>query len=185
MDEEEKKRKLEPEATTVLEVGVVQSADAREISKIEAEAKGWVSPLGRVVPWQYRHFIEGVATAAIVKDVGADPNRIARVFHKKDEATGKDQVHVVGSPDVVKEIANGLEATKRELHTWYIGEAETVEEEREAVKPALRQLIIEIPHSILSDQDIKEIATRVAHEALEETAKALNEFKQGGENDKD
>jgi len=177
---EDKGRKLEPEAETVLEpgVGVVQGVVTKEVKNVEPET-------GQVVPWRYRHFVEGVATAAIVKDVGADPSRIARVFHKKDEGTGKNQVHIVGSPDVVKEIADGLESPKRELHTWYIGEAETVEEEREAVKPALRQLIIEIPHPILTDQEIKEIATRVAHEALEETAKALNEFKQGGEHDKD
>lgn len=143
------------------------------------------------VPWRYRHFVEGVAAEKIVAEVGADPSRMARVFHKKDEVSGKDQVHVVGSPEVVKQIANGLESPKRELHTWYIGEAETVEEEREAVKPALEGLVREIPHPILSDAEIVEIATRAVGKALQEftpedinkAAKALNEFRQGGELD--
>lgn len=178
MAEEGKEGKLSPAETTLLEEGLIQSVETREHGKVEPEG-------GKVVPWRYRHFVEGVATEKIVEEVGADPSRMARVFHKKDEGSGKDQVHVVGAPDVVKEIANGLESPKRELHTWYIGEAETVEEEREAVKPALRQLIIEIPHPILSDQEIREIATRVAHEAIEETSRALQEFKQGGEHDKD
>lgn len=143
------------------------------------------------VPWRYRHFVEGVASEKIVAEVGADPSRMARVFHKKDETSGKDQVHIVGSPEVVKEIASGLESPKRELHTWYIGEAETVEEEREAVKPALEGLMREIPHPILSDEEIVAIATRAVGKALQEftpedinkAAKALHEFRQGGESD--
>ncbi|MBA7645230.1 hypothetical protein ES703_52985 [subsurface metagenome] len=50
---------------------------------------------------------------------------------------------------MVKEIADGLESPKRELHTWYVGDAETVEEEREAVSPALAELVRSIPYAII------------------------------------
>lgn len=157
-----------------------------EVAEVRPEAEA-------VVPWRYRHFVEGVATEKIAKEAGADPTRLARVFYRKDEASGKDQVHVVGSPDVVKEIADGLEAPRRELHTWYIGEAETVEEEREAVKPALEGLVREIPRPILSNEEIMKIATRAVGKSIQEfteedigkAAKAICEFTKGGEHDKE
>ncbi len=168
---DDQERKLEPAERTVLEagVGVVEG-----VIKVEPEP-------GDIVPWRYRHFIEGVATEKIAKEAGADVSRMARVFHKKDPVTGKEQTHIVGSADVVKEIANGLEAPKRELHTWYIGEAETVEEEREAVVPALEGLMREIPRPILSDEQIAQIAERVcAGQDFDKAVEAISEFKQGG-----
>lgn len=105
---------------------------------------------GVPVPWRYRHFIEGVATETIAEKAGADPTRVARVFAKSGGEGEQDQVHIVGSPDVVKEIADGLESPKRELHTWYVGDAETTEEEREAVSPALEELVRSIPPAIIS-----------------------------------
>ncbi|MBA7669524.1 hypothetical protein ES703_77655 [subsurface metagenome] len=100
--------------------------------------------------WRYQHFIEGVATEQIAEKAGADPTRVARVFSKSGGEGEKDQVHIVGAPDVVKEIADGLESPKRELHTWYVGDAETVEEEREAVSPALEELVRSIPPAIIT-----------------------------------
>ncbi len=153
------------------------------------EGKGLVPGEERLpAPWRYRHFIEGVATEDIVKKVGADPTRVARVFYKHSEAEGgKDQVHIVGSPDVVKEVADGLESPKRELHTWYIGEAETVEEERAAVAPALEELVRSIPVPII--QNPKEFIARAfklpliapvtSEEAAKQIGEALKEFSPG------
>ncbi len=76
---------------------------------------------------------------------------MARVFFKKDVEKGRDQVHVVGRPDVVREISDGLESPQRELHTWYIGQLETVDEEREAVLPALEELVRSVPVPIIGD----------------------------------
>ncbi|MBA7664136.1 hypothetical protein ES703_72189 [subsurface metagenome] len=148
------------------------------------EGKGLVPDEERLpAPWRYRHFIEGVATEDIVKKVGADPTRVARVFYKHEAEGGKDQVHIVGSPDVVKEVADGLESPKRELHTWYIGEAETVEEERAAVAPALEELVRSIPVPII--QNPKEFIARafrlplIAPVSSEEAAKQLGEALEG------
>jgi len=142
----------------------------------------------KVAPWRYRHFIEGVATEEIAERAGADPTRVARVFYKHEE-DGADQVHIVGSADVVKEIADGMESPKRELHTWYIGEAETVEEEREAVVPALEELVRSLPYAVVgSPRELVEKALGLPLKAvaLDEAAKALEEGgfihkKEGGE----
>ncbi|MBA7669436.1 hypothetical protein ES703_77566 [subsurface metagenome] len=122
----------------------------------EVERKGErisdLAPKGALPParWRYQHFIEGVATEQIAEKAGADPTRVARVFARSGGEGEKDQVHIVGSPDVVKEIADGLESPKRELHTWYVGDAVTVEEERETVSPALEELVRSIPPAIIS-----------------------------------
>ncbi|MBA7612576.1 hypothetical protein ES703_19812 [subsurface metagenome] len=139
-------------------------------------------------PWRYRHFVEGVAAEDIARSkVGADPSRMARVFYKKDQEGGTDQVHVVGSPDVVKEVAEGLESSNRELHTWYVGEAETVEEERAAVRPALEELARSIPVPII--QNPREFlerafklplrAIRASDEGIKELEQALEGFSPG------
>lgn len=137
------------------------------------------------VPWRYRHFIEGVAAEKIAEQAGADPSRMARVFAKKGAEGGKDQVHLVGSPDVVKEVADGLESPRRELHTWYIGEAETPEEERAAVRPALEELARSIPVPIIDNpREFLEKAFRLPLKAAvttEEAAKELGQALEGFE----
>ncbi|MBA7537161.1 hypothetical protein ES705_29428 [subsurface metagenome] len=130
-------------------------------------------------PWRYRHFIEGVAAEDIAKKAGADPSRMARVFYKKDQEGGTDQVHVVGSPDVVKEVAGGLESPHRELHTWYVGEAETVEEERAAVSPALEELARSIPVAIIqSPRAFLERAFKLPLRAIQAGEEGIKELEQ-------
>ncbi len=154
------------------------------------EQKGLVPEEERKpVPWRYRHFIEGVAAEDIARKAGADPSRMARIFAKRETESGKDQVHIVGSPDIVKEVADGLESPKRELHTWYVGEAETVEEERAAVTPALEELVRSIPVPII--QNPREFIERAfalplkapmtSEEAAKELGKALEGFSPGKE----
>ncbi|GAJ03653.1 unnamed protein product, partial [marine sediment metagenome] len=143
---------VEPKGERIVDEGAVERV--REVFDME---KGLVPTEGAKLPapWRYQHFVEGCAAEDIASKVGADPSRMARVFFKEVEGTKdiahQDQVHVIGSPEVVKEVADGLRSPDRELHTWYIGQAETVEEERAVVKPALEELVRSIPVPILDN----------------------------------
>lgn len=163
---------------------VDEGAVERTKEEVELVPKEEAKP----VPWRYRHFIEGVAAEDIAQKAGADPSRMARVFAKKDAEGGKDQVHIVGSPDVVKEVANGLESPRRELHTWYIGEAETVDEERAVMRPALAELLRGVPPAIGTAEDIireakglplVETPALTEGEAAKELGEALEGFSPG------
>lgn len=147
---------------------------------------------GKPVPWRYRHFIEGVAAEEIAASRGADRERIVRAFRKSDPETGKNEVHIVGSQEAVDDVAEGISKPGREVHKWYMGEAEDAEAEAKAVRPALQELIRDAPQPVVGDplkfveEALKlplgsEEAKPLEQGRVEDAAKALKEFSKGGD----
>ncbi|MBA7654609.1 hypothetical protein ES703_62491 [subsurface metagenome] len=101
----------------------------------------------------YDDFVEGVATREIALAQGAKPERVARVFQGADK-DGEPVVHIAGEDKVVSDIGDILERGGYRVQEWHIKRPDDVAREAEKVRPALAELIKNMPPTIGTPEDI-------------------------------
>lgn len=101
----------------------------------------------------YDDFVEGVATREIALAQGAKPEAVARVFQGADK-DGEPVVHIAGEGKVVSDIGDILERGGYRVQEWHIKRPDDVAREAEKVRPALAELIKNMPPAIGKPEDI-------------------------------
>lgn len=155
-------------------------SDVVEPGSSSAGGEGVMVPVGAKEVELVRnvnHFVNGVVTRDIAIREGVDTSKVAHIFHKEGE--GGNEIHITGDASVVEPIGDVLEKGGFQVKEWH-----TTRPPLEKVKPELRELIDAIAHSAAAEV-LRDAGYLPAGELLEEGARVIHEFKQGGEHDKE
>ncbi|MBA7537705.1 hypothetical protein ES705_29974 [subsurface metagenome] len=150
----------------------------------EAEVGGLPEVVGMPAELtRYDRLVEDAVAEKICDEEGLPKDMTARVVAGK-APDGVPTLHIFGrNADAVDAVADGVRSRTREIYRHYIGNRVSPEEEAATIRPMLVDIFKNMPSTIGAPEDI--LAEAKGLPLIEEAAKALNEFTEGGKtNDK-
>ncbi|MBA7649469.1 hypothetical protein ES703_57266 [subsurface metagenome] len=127
---------------------------------------------------RYDRLVEDAVAEKISDEEGLPKDMTARVVAGK-APDGVPQLHIFGrNAEAVDAVADGVRSRTREVYRHYIGNRVAPEEEAATIRPMLADIIKNMPPAIGTVEEL--IAEAKGLPLVEEAAKALDEFKEGG-----
>jgi len=130
---------------------------------------------------RYDRLVEDAVAEKISDEEGLPKDMTARVVAGK-APDGVPQLHIFGrNAEAVDAVADGVRSRTREVYRHYIGNRVSPEEEAATIRPMLADILRNMPPAIGTAEEL--IAEAKGLPLVEEAAKALDEFKEGGKTD--
>ncbi len=130
---------------------------------------------------RYDRLVEDAVAEVVCDNEGIPKDMTARVIASK-APDGVPQLHIFGrNAEAVDAVADGVRSRTREVYRHYIGNRVDPVEEAATIRPVLTDILKNMPATIGKPEDI--IAEARGLPLIDEAAKALQEFTEGGQED--